>query len=478
MRYSKIRILIVMALSFLIASTSGCSIQDEPHITPTTTVTQKAMLYPTIHNTATTTATSTPIPCPDLSRASLTPPDLPVWFGMGPTGYIVNFLQEFSEEKLDIATAFYIEHLESWTFIYGGLYSLPDIYSQAVFASMLGSPETLIQALQLLVGDAPAIEQAGLGNLDDIGGASAGRSMLYRNRLSGMLRRSSIVLFQRGCAGALLLVSHYEDMDPVVTIDEVALILDAKIMDVLTSSGWLTTEMPSLTPSVTPSPTSTAFTPIPSTIQSPTSAAFIPMTPKPSRTPSGVIDQRPLDLILTLDELGLEDTYSFSHSRQYTNEEYLENMPSWEETQKWQEWLDASGRITGWYVWYESRELGYRERIGIEISIYRTTLGPLVSTPSWWNSPPDSYERELLRDLEIGDSNNAALHRISWIGNGVDLYQQYVRFSFRNIDVWLSYMTTGEPASEGELDWLIDISQMQLAKLHSMPLSDEFVGYW
>ena len=119
--------------------------------------------------------------------------------------------------------------------------------------------------------------------------------------------------------------------------------------------------------------------PMPSTTPSPTSAAFIPMTPNPSRTPVPdfrVIDMRPLDLILTLDELGLEETYSLSFDQQHPNDEFLDSMPSWEEMQKWQEWLEESGRITGWYVWYEFLELGDND-IMIWIDIYRTTLGRL-----------------------------------------------------------------------------------------------------
>ena len=114
----------------------------------------------------------------------------------------------------------------------------------------------------------------------------------------------------------------------------------------------------------------------------------------------------------------------------------------------------------------------------IWIDIYRTTLGRLVSAPPYWKPPSEDFETEFLRDLEIGDSENAALHRNSWFRYGVSSYVQIVEFSFRNILVRLYFYTTDESASEEQLDWLVGIAHLQLTKLQSMPLSDEFVGYW
>ena len=176
----------------------------------------------------------------------------------------------------------------------------------------------------------------------------------------------------------------------------------------------------------------------------------------------------------------MEDSFINWYSSEFPNEMYLDGLEDWEERTAVLERLEASGRITGWGTgWY--LRLGSSDRLTIIASICRTSIGCEFASsphnPFRWSSLPEYMTLELLRDLEIG--GDAVFYRLSIQLQTGEMRDSYsIAFSFRNTGIQINLFTNDEPASEDQLDLLVEIAQLQYAKLQSMPLSDEFVGYW
>jgi hypothetical protein len=193
----------------------------------------------------------------------------------------------------------------------------------------------------------------------------------------------------------------------------------------------------------------------------------------------GLIDFHPETLIITLEELGLEESYSFWFTEEAPNDEFLVGLATWDEIQAWSEWIETSRRIVGWRNAYVSNEFGDRMPLRIEADVYWTLEGRqyadarAAELTSW----PVGVAYEELRDLEIGEG--AVLYRLSWeSGIGEMVYQHSIKYSTSNVGIWIALVTYDEPASDDQLDWLVDIALMQFQKLASMPLSDEVVRFW
>lgn len=214
---------------------------------------------------------------------------------------------------------------------------------------------------------------------------------------------------------------------------------------------------------VTPSPR-------PSATASPTSTAYIPMTPRPTRTPAQdfrVIDAHPETLFLSLEEAGLDDPYFLSYSYENSNEIVLLGQTG-ETRENTLEWIEETGRVSGWRWTIDvvAGRSGYY--LYAALDIHRTSEGArydMVDAASW-----PGY----LRDLALGDGGYLQ-YSTSEQQDGEIRHSYSVVFTSKNIAV-LMQASGSDP--EDLLEWLTDLALMQLSKLQSMPLSDEFVGYW
>ena len=200
---------------------------------PTSTLTPTST--PTTTATPTDTPTITPTPGPDLSQAVLTLDDLPEDF------------EDASEEFNAIAPgfemdAFPYQYLESFVFmddcqcefIVGITFHLPWRSQQKEFDQFsAGFARIMIDSAELLGGESEVRRSEDLVGLEDIGDAVTGVTTTVGS--NGGQTRMDIVVFRRGIVGAWIFVYYPEGEIPVVSIDELARKLDARIVDVIGS---------------------------------------------------------------------------------------------------------------------------------------------------------------------------------------------------------------------------------------------------
>lgn len=202
---------------------------------PTSTLTPTST--PTTTATPTDTPTITPTPGPDLSKAVLTLDDLPKGF------------EDASEEFNAIAPgfetdAFPYQYLDSFVFmddcqcefIVGITFHLPWRSQQMEFDQFsAGFARIMIDSAGLFGGESEVQRSKDLVGLEDIGDAVTGATTTVGS--IGGKTRMDIVVFRRGIVGAWIIVYYPEGEIPVVSVDELARRLDARIIDVVGSSS-------------------------------------------------------------------------------------------------------------------------------------------------------------------------------------------------------------------------------------------------
>ena len=232
-RYWKSLLIVIFTLTLVLPTISGCMKVETLVATPSPTMKPIPSSTPTIPNTPTATATVPPTPDFDrLSQAYLIPPDFPPGFGMGPTSQLRSYLEDFSTEGLSIEAVYYLENRDAGYYISGGTYALPDVDAQSAFETMLDTPNAILDGFLSLGWYSPIIEQGEITQRIEIGDASKGHFVRY-GTTSTELRRMDLLIFQSGYAGAVLMLHYPEGTEPLVTIDELARILETRINDLL-----------------------------------------------------------------------------------------------------------------------------------------------------------------------------------------------------------------------------------------------------
>jgi hypothetical protein len=166
-----------------------------------------------------------------LLNAVLKQNDLPPgfeWIPMSDMGYT---LEDLSTEDLEAESAFFLFNSETGEFIMGHVASLVDIYAQSTFEVILDMPDCYIEGFISGMGSPEVIEQRELSPADDIGEVSIGFSLLIDRQ--GELLEINAVLFQRGFIGAFVHVIYPEGSGGIISVEEVARRLDARIMELL-----------------------------------------------------------------------------------------------------------------------------------------------------------------------------------------------------------------------------------------------------
>lgn len=202
---------------------------------PTATSTPMPTDTPTPSPTPTPTDTPppSPAPLPDLSDAVLTLDDLPPGFAVMPPEQLGLTPEDLSGEGFEAESVFTFLEPSTFQLIMGFTILVPDTIQQAGFDLALRNPEFLLNQFAGGMGATAVIEQQALPDLDDIGDASTGLTVVAD--LEGISMRIDMVVFRTGLAGAMVMLMYPDGVDPDISIGETAHRLEEKLAEVLSS---------------------------------------------------------------------------------------------------------------------------------------------------------------------------------------------------------------------------------------------------
>jgi hypothetical protein len=186
-----------------------------PTFTPTSTPTN------TLTPTPTRTPTITPTPTPDLSAVALTIGDLPAGFAEMPAEQLHTMERSYPEGS--VAFGFLDE--KKGYYVAGVIIPFYNRMSQLAFDESI--PAT-IQVTASILGVSGKEEE--LLNLEEIGDARGGASLV--SAVMGQSLKIDIVVFRRDATGVVLFVMYIQGDEPPVQIDELAQIIDDRILKV------------------------------------------------------------------------------------------------------------------------------------------------------------------------------------------------------------------------------------------------------
>ena len=221
-----------IVLMVVVLLTLGCDALQGLVATPTAVPTHT----PTATNIP--TATHTPIPSPTPTTASALPPDLSglvLTLNDLPPGFQVVSLEEFgltrealSGDGLIVESVFAFMEYERFEFSMGFTTLLPTRVDQAAFDAELAEPDYLIEAFVVGLGATGVTEQSEIPGLD-IGDAAAGITVVAG--LEGVPMRMDMLVFRDGTVGAFVVAMYLEGDTPLISIEEIARRLEARISE-------------------------------------------------------------------------------------------------------------------------------------------------------------------------------------------------------------------------------------------------------
>jgi hypothetical protein len=193
--------------------------------TPTHTATPTLTPTPT----STNTPTITPTVQSDLSQVTLTLDDLPSGFEIVPTEDC-----GIPEEALDIdgieSESFCFLEAKHFEIILGMTALLSTRLMQAEFDARVRQPEGREAIIEGMGEGFEILEQKDLPAQQDIGDASTGFTLLIDG--GDVPTRMDMMFFRRGEVGVIICIVYINRESPIITIDEVAHKLDARIIQV------------------------------------------------------------------------------------------------------------------------------------------------------------------------------------------------------------------------------------------------------
>lgn len=215
-------------------------------------------------------------------------------------------------------------------------------------------------------------------------------------------------------------------------------------------------------------------TPTPSAVPTATETP----TPVPTSTPSGtptptpdvrVFDAAPRSVILTRDELPPEGRFYLYDESPHRNSEIISGWGA----ERGAEYLDKTGRIDSWMIDYERGTTTTRvpEFLTINTVIYRDATGRVATEEILGRCDANQGFNEI-EDPKIGDASFLCLQRETQ-PNGKDYLIYYLNVGFRNFG--FQFQAFGYEDSF-DLSWLLNVAELQIAKLGALPLT-ELVTY-
>ncbi len=139
-------------------------------------------------------------------------------------------------------------------------------------------------------------------------------------------------------------------------------------------------------------------------------------------------------------------------------------------------YLDATGRIEGWFVWYtlEDNTKLAPEKIGCYIVFYRTGEGArLAIGPQWhpvYNEAQEGIAELVDVNLDLGQSNLVYIYK-EQEPNQDYLLDYNIEFIYRNT---LTVITGHGLESRVKQSYLLDLARKVLSKLEAAPLSNPY----
>jgi hypothetical protein len=217
------------------------------------------------------------------------------------------------------------------------------------------------------------------------------------------------------------------------------------------------TEKPTSTevPTNTPEPTATS-TPEPT-------ATFTP-EPTPSPTPDvRIIVGNPEDYILLPEDLPNKYILNRGDSTPHINSEIL----SARGIEDGKAYLEATGRLGGWIIWYECVESTAiaPDWIRSYIVMYDSIDGPDIAMLPEWNTVYEGYETIDL-DLKLGEWNRVSVYKERQ-ASGKYFLRYVIEFTYRNI--WAEIYGSGIE-SDVRHEYLENAARAVLEKLEAAPL--------
>jgi hypothetical protein len=228
-------VILVVALSLTIGcgTLPGLFVTPTPLPTDTPPPTDTPVPTSTPIPTSTAPPTDTPTQPPDLSGAVLTLEDLP-------SGFEAMSLEEFgmTEEDLSgddftVESVFAFLDAGNFELVMGFTTLILNRLEQTGFDMALDQPEFLMESMIGSMGSVDILKQEALADLDDIGDASAGMTMVAD--IESVPMRVDLAVFRRDIVGAFIIVMYIDGDVPVVPVEEAANKLDARISEALPS---------------------------------------------------------------------------------------------------------------------------------------------------------------------------------------------------------------------------------------------------
>ena len=216
-------------------------------------------------------------------------------------------------------------------------------------------------------------------------------------------------------------------------------------------------------------------TPLPTATPTSTETSTPTSTSNPTETPSPtpdlrVIDADPYTFLLKAEDLP-EDAYYY-----LPNSEWISPHRNYEVISGWgvdegRAYLAATGRVDGWWVYYErgTNTVIAPEEIYDNPVLFRSTEGAqLLITQYGTCVDPDKKYKPVQTDLIVGDMANMCMSR-EMQSSGEYKIRLIIEFSYRNVAHQLAGLGWEK---EVKLDYLADVARTLLAKLEAMPLSE------
>lgn len=270
------------------------------------------------------------------------------------------------------------------------------------------------------------------------------------------------------------------DMDNYVNIIKSPLFIGALLLAIITTAGitLLLSKPPALfsyaptpTPTETLTPTATftlthtpTLTPTLTPTFTPTNTptATLTLTPTPDMR---IIKGDPDDFILTKEDL--PDNYILypGDSTPHNNSEILDVRG----IEDGKGYLDATGRIGGWIIWYglANETVVAPKWIQSYIVIYDNADGPSIAKSPKWDWVGENEEEILDIDIELGDWNRVYTVKERQSSGKVTVFYA-IEFYYRN--VWARVSGYGIE-SDIRHEYIENAARAVLEKLENAPLS-------
>jgi hypothetical protein len=222
---------------------------------------------------------------------------------------------------------------------------------------------------------------------------------------------------------------------------------------------------PDPTATQTPAPTDTA---VPSPTKSPAPSETPTATASPTATPDlRVIELDSKNFLLQSSDLPAASQYYLPNSNRISPHLNTEILSGWGE-QEGREYLELTGRIEGWWVWYDRGSQAVRapENIYHNIIRYETAEGARRAVTDFSISSRNSEYNVVEIAMGFVDVYDAAIRKETQ-SNGNNKVWLYISFAYRN---YVSTIGGWGWEDEVKTEYLVEIARLSLAKLEAAPL--------